>query len=54
MTTHATTPHRNPSWHLDPYVVDATITLQEWRKIRRQLPAVHVVARHDDDHRSAA
>ena len=51
-TTAATSPkhaksrpavHRTSAPRLDPYAVAGTVTLQEWRRTRATLPAVHIV-----------
>ena len=34
------------TWEQDPYLVEATLTLAEWRQ-RRDRPFVEIVTRHD-------
>lgn len=41
-------PPRRRGVRLDPYTVDATITLEDWRRTVGKSPAVHIVHRHDD------
>ena len=38
---------RRRTWEQDPYLVEATLTLAEWRQ-RRNRPFVEIVTRHDD------
>jgi hypothetical protein len=40
--------HRSSLARLDPYAVDATMTLQEFRKIRSSVQDVHVVVPESD------
>jgi len=40
-------PKGSTQWDLDPYAVEPTLTLVEWRRHREQ-PFVEIVTRHDD------